>query len=140
MKLKTINVDDASGPCLNWLVAKCVILPDWRDGRPCFWMHPNNPQIICRISYNHEANPKGFYYCNYTTDWADGGPILDRMKGYCQEKDEETGECYCSTPSVAKDGHNHPVRATGPTTLVAGLRCFVKSYLGEVVEVPEEIA
>ena len=75
------KVSELSGAQLDWAVAKCEIPNDIRDNRPCFWVHPNNPRLICRQTYNHEANPKGYELCQYSTSWAQGGPIIEREVG-----------------------------------------------------------
>ncbi len=66
----------------------------------------------------------------YSTNWAQGGPIIGRVKiDTAYENDrwfayESLGDC-CD-PSV------------GPTLLIAAMRCYVASKLGEEVEVPDE--
>lgn len=113
--MKTVKVSELTGSALDWVVARTM--PDgawWRSD-----------EFLCSFQPS--------------TDWADGGPIIEKMKSYCQEKDEETGECYCATPSVAEDWHDHPVKARGTTPLIAAMRCYVASKLGDTVEVPEEL-
>ncbi len=119
MKIKT---RDLTGAALDWAVAKC-------EGRDYTY------------SVHHGGDYNGWtsgpHYRRYSTDWAQGGPIIASMKEYCQEKNGD--ECYCSTPSVAEDWHNHPVQGTGPTPLIAAMRCYVASKLGDEVDVPEEL-
>lgn len=70
-------------------------------------------------------NPK------YSTDWAQGGPIIEREEiGFFQKKDEG----YCQ---AAKPGAEFVRRC--PTPLIAAMRCFVASKLGDEVDVPEEL-
>jgi hypothetical protein len=70
----------------------------------------------------------------YSTDWAQGGPIIER---------ERIGFKYTGTAmefvawvngelSTVNDQH-------GPTPLIAAMRCYVASKLGDEVEVPEEL-
>jgi hypothetical protein len=63
-----------------------------------------------------------------STDWAQGGPIIEReqIALYLNGDDGWTGE----------DGWK---RATGPTPLVAAMRCYVAMKLGDEVEVPTEL-
>lgn len=66
----------------------------------------------------------------YSTDWSQGGPIFEREIGnYYQDF---TGECYAHNKAGTHVGK-------GPTTLIAAMRCFVASRLGESVEIPEEL-
>lgn len=125
-----VKVAEAKGPVLNWLVAKCENPNDPRDGRPTFWLHPNNPKLVCRITYNHETNPKGYELCLYTTDWNQVGPIIFR-EGIGFYKANETK--WWAHPY----GGNY--NAEGPDPIIAAMRCYVTSKLGEEVEVPEEL-
>ena len=66
---------------------------------------------------------------NYSTNWALGGPIIEReeFSGLkCYGKDE--WEC-----------NNGDIFCDGPTPLIAAMRCYVASKLGDEVEVPEEL-
>ena len=62
----------------------------------------------------------------YSTDWADGGPIIEREKinlwteGYDWEA-TQYGKW----------------QEWGPTPLIAAMRCYVASKLGDEVDVPE---
>ena len=69
----------------------------------------------------------------YSTDWAQGGPIIER-EGFelCRLESSAFGiewraqiDCDC--------------RFYGPTPLIAAMRCYVASKLGDEVDVPEEL-
>ena len=62
-----------------------------------------------------------------STDWAQGGPIIEReqIAIYLSDYKEWTGV----------DGWNS---GTGSTPLIAAMRCYVASKLGDEVEVSEE--
>jgi hypothetical protein len=68
----------------------------------------------------------------YSTDWAEGGPIIERERISTQTT-ENHWEADVTTESGAF------VRSCGPTPLVAAMRCFVASKLGDDVVVPEEL-
>jgi len=63
-----------------------------------------------------------------STDWAKGGQIIEReqIAIYLSDHKEWTGT----------DGWK---RGTGPTPLIAAMRCYVASKLGDEVEVPDEL-
>jgi hypothetical protein len=68
---------------------------------------------------------------NYTpsTDWSQGGPIIERER--IEFRQARTG-MFASYP----DGETW----FGPTHLIAAMRCYVASKLGDEVEIPEELA
>lgn len=131
--MRKIKVSEATGAALDWLVAKCVVPNDPRDGRPGFWLHPNNPKLVCRISHNYVVHPDGYTLCLYTTDWAQGGPIMDgaEIDTYLVERGSPLGWIAEITGTKFK--------GRGPTRLIAAMRCYVASKLGDEVAVPEEL-
>jgi hypothetical protein len=67
-----------------------------------------------------------------STNWAQGGPIIEREMieiGAHEPKDIEW---------VARDYWKENTM-TGPTPLIAAMRCFVASKLGPEIEIPMEI-
>ena len=66
----------------------------------------------------------------YSTDWALGGPIIERERLSVYDLGgDEWGADDNLTP-----------RSTGQTPLIAAMRCYVASKLGDTVEVPEKLA
>lgn len=64
-----------------------------------------------------------------STDWSVGGPIIER-------------EIYCLQHLQMGEGYEWvavgvEVSAYGPTALVAAMRCYVASKLGDEVNIPE---
>lgn len=74
---------------------------------------------------------------DYSTDWAQGGPIIEREGiGIWTHPWNEWGE-----PEIvryAEDKNGDHVQ-TAPTTLIAAMRCYVASKLGDEVEIPDEL-
>ena len=68
----------------------------------------------------------------YSTDWAQGGPIIER-EGIRMHR-SSTGDWWAAAESALY----RP--SSGPTPLIAAMRCYVASQLGDEVEVPEELA
>ena len=68
----------------------------------------------------------------YSTDWAQGSPIIDREE-IAVWPDRDTGNWFAS----ANEGCG--VDFSGPTLLIAAMRCYVASKLGDEVDVPEEL-
>ena len=102
-----MKVNDMTGAALDWAVAKC-------EGINNGWGMWSGSQWI--------GIP-------YSTDWAQGGLIIEREKigvGY----DQELGW-------VGIDTNAH--YQTGDTPLVAAMRCYVASKLGDDIEIPKEL-
>ena len=68
-----------------------------------------------------------------STDWAQGGLIIER------EWINITNENNVWTAEIADDVPDGYVSATGPNPLVAAMRCYVTSKLGDEVEIPSEL-
>ena len=72
---------------------------------------------------------------HYSTDWSQGGPVIEREGvGLWMYQWNEQGESEKGWYAEDKDGDY--VR-TGPTPLIAAMRCYVASKLGDEVEIPE---
>ena len=76
------------------------------------------------------------YYFQPSTNWAQGGPILER-EGINLEHNPSRCHWIASTP--APEHRNGAVEVTGSTPLIAAMRCYVASKLGDEVEIPEEL-
>lgn len=113
MKIKT---SELTGAALDWAVAKCE-----RAGVTGI---DNEGDI--RIAGNGKYTP--------STNWSQGGPIIEReglsLTPWYREKHlvewtaKKTGSAYIES---------------GPTPLIAAMRCRVASKLGDEVEIPEEL-
>jgi hypothetical protein len=76
--------------------------------------------------YRLDLVPEGEY--TPSTNWAQGGPIIERHI-FRLEDDPELGW-------LAESG---TAQCRGNTALVAAMRCYVASKLGDEVDVPEEL-
>lgn len=72
-------------------------------------------------------------YHNYSTDWAQGGPIIEREQIGIDCDDQ--GVWFASYDLSA----DCSVGATGDTPLIAAMRCYVASKLGDAVDIPKEL-
>ena len=110
MKIKT---NEATGPALDWMVAKCEGLT------------AEHGWTAVEI-FNAERVGEGRHY---STDWAQGGPIIERELIDIQP----LGNQYNGVQWRACGGW------ISPTPLIAAMRCYVASRLGDEVEVPNEL-
>ncbi len=66
-----------------------------------------------------------------STDWAQGGPIIEREKIELEWGGNGGNEDWWACIHADKDH-------SGETPLIAAMRCYVASKLGDEVEIPEE--
>lgn len=133
MKIKT---SELTGAALDWAVAVAegdrVFRP--RVGRPDNWDRAayeadgSDDRYVVRVQSPTEARFVDWTY-NPSASWWQGGPIIER-EGI--NLSSVAGITWCA------DG---PVRVGfyGPTPLIAAMRCYVASKLGNEVEIPEEL-
>lgn len=131
--MKTIETSEAQGPVLDWLVAKCVGLKPYafveRD------MGQKRPLARwCGVN----VGPSGHELFSPSTDWAQGGPIIEQEEIDLGVSAPDVGGWFAC---MNNDTHSTEMLhyANGPTPLIAAMRCYVSSKLGETVEVPEEL-
>ena len=112
MRIKT---SELQGETLDRAVAHCA---EWSKKFPIF------------------TDGKPMSKGNYSTDWALAGPIIERewldVTPWPNESDEDM-RWQC------KQHDNIDCVAFGPTPLIAAMRCYVASVLGDEVEVPNEL-
>ena len=115
MKIKT---SELKGPALDWAVAKC-------EGIELVGGYYNRLLVDGRMSRGQEM----LVIFKPSTDWAQAGPIIEREGISLVFKD---GDCYANAPSSLTPSFSH-------YPLVAAMRCYVASKLGDVVEVPDDL-
>jgi hypothetical protein len=111
---------ELTGAALDWAVAKCERLSvRWDTDEDAFIYFDREEGA------NREWSP--------STNWAQGGPIIERERIPIgpQFKQWWAGRC-----DVMDDDNNG---RTGATPLIAAMRCYVASKLGDTVDIPEEL-
>ena len=121
--MKTIKVAEATHAQLDWLVAK--ILHGIPRGMSCLRVVRGRPEVL-----TDGGNPMGTRrLTNYSTDWSQGGPIIEREKISVVEGMDGDWQA----------GMRPYKFRYGPTPLIAAMRCYVVSKMGDTAEVPEEL-
>jgi len=119
MKTKTAEL---TGAALDWAVAKC-------EGG------------AIRTEHGVFLNQgDGYDYYTPSTDWAQGGPIIEREKIDTNHIsiDQYSGDSYWVASFPRPATHKDLWRfGYGPTLLIAAMRCYVANKLGDEVEVPD---
>lgn len=106
-----IKTNELTGAALDWAVAKCEGTGTYFDA--------NNVE---------RRTPLSGYAPSI--DWSQGGPIIER-EGIAVSPEIDCIRWYGSANGFFLDG---------PTPLIAAMRCYVASKLGDEVEVPEELS
>lgn len=121
-----IKIDEATPLQLDWMV--CIS----EGNTPVI-----NPHRFGSISYGYFTSELGYAIPNYTTDWAQGGPVIEREK---IDIVWEGNICQAESENLSADDEDYRYGlGYGPTPLIASMRCYVTSKLGDEVEVPEEL-
>ena len=114
MKIKTA---DLTGAALDWAVAES-------EGNVRLQYDSREGLII--------SNILGWIPYRPSVAWVQGGPIIER-EGITLRS------CIDGAAWDAELAYEETILASGPTPLIAAMRCFVASKLGDEVEVPEEL-
>ena len=116
-----MKTSELIGPTLDWAVAKCEGAKNLRQ---------NPHRFDDRLLIQMANRPEHFDTFRFSTDWAQGGPIIEReaitLSAYCGKGDSV--DWYAGRYSLKS-----------PTPLIAAMRCYVASKLGDEVEIPEEL-
>ena len=120
-----MKTSELTGAALDWAVCKAAGLLD---------AYPNVAKNFAKL----HAKGTTAKYIFPSTDWSQGGPIIEREGIEIQKgnplyfpKGNERGDYY---EPLWIAGKMH-----GSTPLIAAMRCYVASKLGDKIEVPEEL-
>jgi len=94
---------------------------------------------VAKCEGNEIKIRKGHFWIpteSYSTDWAQGGPIIGR-ENISIVREGDAGNWVASVYNYAEaDWHLH---TEGTTPLIAAMRCYVASKLGDEVDIPTEL-
>jgi hypothetical protein len=110
-----MKINELTGAALDWAVAKIEFPdPDYEDADRFVYVHGDDE-----------------FHFTPSTNWAQGGPIIESNLITIFRHDEEWfAHSQLSTP---EDFH-------GDTPLVAAMRCYVASKMGDTIDIPEGVA
>lgn len=138
--MSKIKVSEATNVALDWLVAKCQgHEPHVFTERDCGQGTLRQLGRWCGI----DVSPAGHTVFAPSTDPAQGHPIIEREGiGFFCNRTSEIGSRF--KPDAGADWrafsfNKHGTHFFGPTALIAAMRCYVASKLGDEVEIPEEL-
>jgi hypothetical protein len=129
-----MKTSELTGAALDWAVAKC-------EGTLGHYVQPNEK----RGTSKWEITPSTR---RYSTNWSQGGPIIEREKINLSVDYQDDALSLDMIPIGWKANlWNNSVPGTpgflqwayGPTPLIAAMRCYVASKLGDNTDLPKEL-
>ncbi len=129
-----MKTSELQGAALDLAVAQCEA-----------WVAGTNDEDL--VSFVLESSPNEMHFWP-STDWAQGGPIIEREKigvwwatHYVDDDGVEYGNHWYAEMGCTDENADSRYCgvADGPTPLIAAMRCYVVSKLGDEVNIPEEL-
>jgi hypothetical protein len=114
-----MKTSELTGAALDWAVARCegfIKVSIWSD----------HIGVCKKHSFEDERRWAP------STDWSQGGPIIERWE-------IDTNKAGLRTWRAKTVSIGRLYQATGPTPLIAAMRCYVASKLGDEIEIPKEL-
>jgi hypothetical protein len=120
-----MKTSELTGAALDWAVAKC-------EGHDVFIKH-----APVQVMYTPKGK-RSWYIYTPSTNWAQGGPIIERegLSMRYAPKDAR-GAWYAVQGPNRFLSPDH--EGSGPTPLIAAMRCYVASKLGDNSDIPKEL-
>jgi hypothetical protein len=126
-----IKTNELKGAALDWAVC---IAEGFKPSQLYISKSHYTPSSIYTSTFDDDGNPDGYMTGPdrlYSRKWEAGGPIIEREK--LSVWHEGGGEWHAKTHKWA-DAMQY-----GDTPLIAAMRCYVASKLGDEVEIPKEL-
>jgi hypothetical protein len=117
-----MRTSELSGAALDWAVAMA-------EGWQRITAQDNGGEHPWLAKHGKYQDPKHY---RPSTNWMQGGPIIERERLSLLLIDK-TGGWAARTEAYP------PAYIQGPTPLIAAMRCYVASKLGDEVQLPEEL-
>jgi len=131
VKIKTSEIKAEDGT-LDWAVAKCE---NQRLGTEQYVVFARGAMRYAPGQFSDEEA--------YTpsTNWSQGGPLIEReeIQTSCQTNGPSKGQWGANMWFINRQGALVCRRLYGKTLLIAAMRCYVASKLGDEIDVPEEL-
>jgi len=132
-----MKTSELTGAALDWAVA---IAEGFKPSQLYIskWSKSSPASIFTR-TFDDDGIPDGYMTGPdrlYSRKWEAGGPLIER-EGMALNM-EDTHEWQAAMWWDDEDSKGD-ILMVGPTPLIAAMRCYVASKLGDEVEIPEEL-
>ena len=127
MKIKT---SELIGPPLDWATGVA-------GGTPGLHVVKKAGKVCVYGTLQMPSGELLYWPVQPSTDCSQGGPIICNIKGFLFKHWLESNPETCCEARI----HNYDGDwiQFGPTALIASMRCYVASKLGDEVDIPEEL-
>ena len=125
-----VKVSELSDPALDWAVSKA-------EGHYLFL--EVDGKWRCEIGDNgpHDIGTSGKYGYSPSTDWSQGGPLIDEYDP--EERRLPELDRYAEIWLDRSGGSEGVGRGVGKTRLIAFCRALVNAKLSDEIEIPDEL-
>lgn len=136
--MREVKVSELTDAALDWAVAKCKnqYVETRVTGR-------QNTSCRFGLFYNQRWVGAWERWDEYTpsTDWAQGGPIIEREINNLFKQHQIVGApaTWTACKHIDTGTHTALLNVEGPTPLIAAMRCYVASKMGDTINVPDEL-
>ena len=125
-----MKTSELTGVALDWAVAKCEGGTGfWYDSIATYWITIDGKDRALSKGWAQSYQP--------STNWAQGGPIIEREELSVVREYYNSENWTAYMPSHVRD--DSAAFGYGPTPLIAAMRCYVASKLGDEVEIPQAL-
>ena len=114
-----MKTSELTGVALDWAVAKCMGHRVAENYGSYIRIYLPDPKLA---GYTWAFCP--------STDWAQGGPIIEREMISVWPWDDVTWKAEAARDAIVFEG---------TTPLIAAMRCYVASKMGDEIEIPTEL-
>ena len=132
-----MKTSELTGAALDWAVA---IAQGFKPEQ--LYIEKWSNSIYTR-TFDDDGNPTGYMTGPdrlYSRKWEAGGPIIEREKIGVQPDGHDGEYGWVARKWHAKNHMKADRPCTyGPTPLIAAMRCYCCSTLGDTVDIPEEL-
>lgn len=125
-----MKTSELAGMSLNWAVAKCLGWTEFDEDLQAFTQHETDGCGWLSLDYFQPSE-----------NWSQGGPLIEREKIdlFTEKNTPESWVASVSRYQNSKRLIGWRLHQYGSTPLIAAMRVYVASKLGDEVEIPEEL-
>lgn len=136
-KTQSVKVSELQGAALDFAVTKCLLEQGFNTWPVhCGGYIGNGRKVLTAPPYHTTVAKDRYYFfhpTDFSADWAKAGPIIERESiSLVPEEGMESWIAACTF----RQGVDW---MSGQTPLIAAMRCYVASKLGDEVEIPDEL-